>query len=208
MSLTIKYTALKELGKEHSLPILEILYLRGWVSASEAAREMGVHIATAQSYLESMKENKIIKARVRQGKSKLVEYSLHDKQMQVDLNLEKIMSQKCEIARNKAKDYFVREKKKARVTYRWDEEQRKILEINFMEKSKAFGRIGVSRTLQLSDVEGKFLWFLPQSTEKPKNVLKIAEKAELKRPEDLIQIIDLLEFLAEEKIIELEKGGK
>lgn len=208
MTLITGPVVLAELGKEYTLPLLEILYIRGWTTASEAARELSIHISTAQSYFESMKEKKLIKSRFRPGRAKLVEYSIVDKSIKVNVDLETIVSEKCKVARKKASVFFVKEKPGAKVSYRWDEGNRKILEINFMEKSKAFGRIGISRTLQLSDVEGRFLWLLPQSTEDSKSVLQVAEEAGLTNPVDLIQVVELLEFLADEKIIILEKGRK
>ncbi len=208
MVLIADHFVLADLGKEYALPLLEVLYIKGWITASEMARELSIHVSTAQSYLASMEEKKLLKSRFRPGRAKLMEYSLLDKSIQVSIDLEAMVSKKCRNAKKKAREFYVKERLSAKVSYRWDEESRKILVINFMEKSKVLGRIGVSRTLQLSDVEGRFLWFLPQSTEDSKNVLHIAKEAGLENPEDLIQIVELLEFLAAEKIVVLEKGRK
>lgn len=208
MVLITDHFVLAALGKEYALPLLEVLYIKGWITASEVARELSIHVSTAQSYLVSMEEKKLIKSRFRPGRAKLVEYSLLDRSIQVSVDLEAMVSKKCSVAQEKARELYVKERLSAKVSYKWDEENRKILVINFMEKSKVLGRMGVSSTLQLSDVEGRFLWFLPQSTEDSKNVLQIAKEAGLENPEDIIQIVELLEFLAAEKIVVLEKGRK
>ena len=208
MTLKKDHKVLKELGKEHTIPLLEILYARGWTTASEAALGLSIHISTAQSYLESLKNKNLIRSRVRPNRARLVEYSLINKSIQVNIDFEAMISKKYEIAHNKAKRLFIKEKKGAKVSYEWNEEKRKIVMINYMEKSKSFGRMGVSHNLKLTDVEGRFLWLLPQSTEDPKNVLKIAQEAKLTNPVDIIKIMELIEILTIEKIIVIHEGGR
>lgn len=197
--------ALSELGKEHTIPLLEVLFMRGWLIASEVARELSIHISTAQSYLESLKEKNIVKSRNRTGRANLVEYSLQHPTIQVNIDLKDIITKKGKEAKEKARHFFIREIAGAKVSYEWDEEKRKILAINFMEKSKKFGRLNISRSIELTDIEGKFLWFLPQATEKPKNVLSITKEAGLNQNYDLIKIIELVELLSNEKIIIIYK---
>ncbi len=199
---------LSELGKDHALPLLEILFMRGWMIASEVARELSIHISTAQTYLESLREKNIVQSRYRSGRVRLVEYSLQDPSIQVNINLKEIISKNTKEAKEKARRLLIKERAGTNVSYEWDEENRKILAINFMEKSKKFGRLSISRTLQLTDVEGKFLWFLPQSTEKAKKVMKIAEEAGLNQGVDLIKIIELVEMLTNEKIIIMSRKGE
>lgn len=208
MTLKKDYKVLRELGKEHTIPLLEILCTRGWTTASEAALGLCIHISTAQSYLESLKDKNLIRSRVRPNRARLVEYSLLDKSIQVNIDFEAMISKKYKVAHDRAKKLFIREKKGAKVSYEWDEEERKIVMINFMEKSKSFGRMGVSHSLKLTDVEGRFLWLLPQSTEEPKNVLKIAQEVNLTNPTDIIRIMNLIEMLNIEKIIVIHEGGR
>jgi hypothetical protein len=207
MTLNTDHKALAELGKEHAVPMLEVLYARGWLTASEASRELAIHISTAQSYLESLANLKLIQSRFRPGRANLVEYALIDKQINVNVDLDNILSERVNIALSRAPSLFIKEKANASVSYEWDESKMVILAINFMEKSKGFGRMGVGRSLKLTYAEGKFLWFLPQATEKEKSVQQIANEAGLTNPTDLIKILELVEMLALEKIIIVKERG-
>jgi predicted transcriptional regulator len=201
MTIKIDQNVLSDLGKEHALPLLEVLFMRGWMISSEVARELSIHISTAQTYLESLRKNDVIQSRFRNRRSGPIEYSLQDPIIQVNIDLKQIISKKIKEAKKKAHYFLIKEKKKNNISYEWNEDERKILAINFLEKSKKFGRITVSHTLYLTNIEGKFLWNLPQSTEKSKTVLQIAGEADLRKDVDLIKIIDLVEMLEREKII-------
>ena len=198
----VGYTALAELGKEHTLPILEILHVRGWRSASEVAAEISVHISTAQSYLEALKALGLVASRNRPGRKGQVEYSLPDGAIQVHLDIGHIIQEKGRHAMEKAETLLIREKKGANVSYEWDEAQKRIITVNIMKRSKAFGRVGVARSIKLSMAEGRFLWNLPQSTEDPKTVAQIAEESSVSNPFDMVRIIDLVDMLSMEKILD------
>jgi predicted transcriptional regulator len=204
-NIVVDHTILGILGKELTIPIFENLYMKGWMTASEIARELSVHISTAQSYLESMTKNKLLKQRLRHTRKNLVEYSLKNPAIDIKINVKRIISKKAEIARKRAQDMFIKEKSTELVSYEWDEINRKILTINIMKKSKSVKRVRISKSIQLSDTEGRFLWFIPHPTENPKNVIRIAEVAGITETFDLIKIVDLLEMLAYEKIIILKE---
>jgi len=203
------HTILGILGKELTIPIFENLYMKGWMTASEIARELSVHISTAQTYLESMTKKKLLKQRLRHTRRNLVEYSLKNPLIDVKIDVKTIISKKVEIARKKAQIMFIKEKTADLISYEWDEDNRKILRINIMKKSKSLNRLRIAKAIQLTDVEGRFLWFIPHPTENPKNVIQIAQDAEITHSFDLIKIVDLVEMLAYEQIIILkEKANK
>jgi len=211
MPLNLDHRVLPELGKEHALAVLEILFIRGSRTASEVARELDIHISTAQAYLETLQNFGILGSGPRDGRKGLVEYSLINPTLVITVNLASIIDAKAKIARGKAAKYRIREKAGAKVSYEWDEPQRKILSINFMERSKAFGRLNIAKSIQLSEVEGRFLWAMPQSTEAKASVLELAQKAGVDGPLDLIPVVELVEMLAREKVIELDEkhsGGR
>jgi predicted transcriptional regulator len=207
MALNVGFETLADLGKEHAMPILEVLYARGWATSSEVALELSVHISTAQSYLEGLRAKGILQSRYREGRTGLVEYALVDTSVTVKIDLKKILEEKSKAARARADVLFIKEKKGANVSFEWDESRKMILAINFMEKSKKFGRVGIARTMRLTEVEGRFLWLLPQSTEAPKSVAQIANEAGITNPIDFIKVIELVEMLAHEKIIVVNQGG-
>ena len=206
MPINLDHRVLSELGKEHALSILEILYSRGPRTASEVARELDIHISTSQAYLEALQNFGVLGCGPREGRKGLVEYSLVNNTLQITIDLAKIIDAKAKVARGKSVVYMVREKAGAKISYEWNEPERRILKINFMERSKAFGRLNIARSIQLSEVEGKFLWAMPQSTEAPSSVLDVAKKAMVDGPLDLIPIIELVEMLSREKVLELEES--
>jgi len=208
MALTLDHTALPLLGRDHALEILESLFARGWSSASETALELGVHISTAQAYLDALRNALLVHARPRTGRADIVEYAVADEQLQVRVDLRAITAAKVQAAQSRAARVQVQEKARAPVTYDWDEAARRILSINILEKAKGAGRVRVANTLRLTEVEGRFLWHLPQATEAPRTVAEISRLAGLTNPADLIKILDLLEMLAGQNIIVWKEGGK
>lgn len=65
------------LGKEHSLSILKYLQTNGWDKASDVARELDIHTATATKYLQELEEIDILKMRKAKGETREVkEYRL------------------------------------------------------------------------------------------------------------------------------------
>jgi hypothetical protein len=203
----VGHQALAELGKEHALPILQALFVRGWMSASEVANDISVHISTAQAYLEAMRAQGLLESRERPGRKGLVEYSILDGSIQVDIDIGNMVQDQAKTAFDRAGLLKIRERKGAPVSYEWDEAQRTILSLNIMKRSKAFGRVGVARSIKLTQAEGRFLWHLPQATEDRKTVVQIAQEAEISNPFDMIRIVELVEMLAMEKILDVKKGG-
>ena len=206
MPQNLDHRVLSELGKEHALSILEILFIRGPRTASEVARELDIHISTSQAYLESLQNFGVLGCGPREGRKGLVEYSLVNPNLIITIDLAKILDAKAKVARGKAAVYMIRERAGAKISYEWNEPERKILKINFMERSKALGRLNIARSIQLSEVEGRFLWALPQSTEARSSVLEVAHKARVDGPLDLIPIIELVEMLSREKVLELTEA--
>lgn len=206
--LVADHTILGVLGKEFTMPIFENLYIRGWMTASEIARELSVHISTAQSYLESMAKKKLLKQRLRHERKNLVEYSLINPSIDIRIDIGELIEKKAEAARKKAENMYIKERSDDKISYEWDEVNRKILTINIMKKSKAQKRYEITSRIQLTDVEGRFLWFIPHPTESPENLGKIARDAGITNSFDFIKIVELVEMLAFEKIIELTKKAK
>ena len=76
------------LGKEHSLDILRYLFSEGWSKSSDLANDLGIHIATASSYLEELHEVDLLDMREVQGKTRQVkEYRISDPNISLNLDL-------------------------------------------------------------------------------------------------------------------------
>ncbi len=76
------------LGKTHSLDILELIQSMGWSKASDIAKELDLHVATASKYLAELEEIKVLEVRRVKGKTRMVlEYRLKDPKINLNLDL-------------------------------------------------------------------------------------------------------------------------
>ncbi len=82
-------SAARVLGKKEATDILQLLSRRAWVKASEAARELGIHTATAVKYLSSLAELGYVRTRKAKGKTReVVEYRLSSKTITLSVDLD------------------------------------------------------------------------------------------------------------------------
>ncbi|MDO9537934.1 MAG: hypothetical protein Q7J68_06410 [Thermoplasmata archaeon] len=80
---------LNALGSEGALDTLICLKKHDWATASEVAKDMETHVATAVKRLNLLHEAGFLDRRVRKGKTRSAqEYSLFSTRMVIELNLE------------------------------------------------------------------------------------------------------------------------
>ncbi|WP_455391549.1 hypothetical protein [[Eubacterium] cellulosolvens] len=194
------------LGKEHSIAILEELFICPWSSASEIAQELSIHIATAVKYLEEFRAGKIVEARVRKTKAReALEYKLTNPDINLNLNITQIVSEKAEAAYEEAKKTLVKENVKIKTNYEWNEEQQKILRINILKKGSFGRRVEVEKSIILTELEGKFFWNLPYASEQPKPVTEICKKSGIDKKPDILKIMEFIKMLQNENLLEVIK---
>jgi hypothetical protein len=76
------------LGKEHCLDVMINLNKNGWQTASEVARDLNIHIATAVKYLSELFELDMVERRVKRGKTrKAFEYQMKDPTVRIEFDL-------------------------------------------------------------------------------------------------------------------------
>lgn len=76
------------LGKEHCLDVMINLNKNGWQTASEVARDLNIHIATAVKYLSELFELELVDRRVKRGKTrKAFEYKMRDPKVRIEFDL-------------------------------------------------------------------------------------------------------------------------
>jgi predicted transcriptional regulator len=76
------------LGKEHCLDVMINLNKNGWQTASEVARDLNIHIATAVKYLSELYELDLVDRRVKRGKTrKAFEYVIRDPKVRIEFDL-------------------------------------------------------------------------------------------------------------------------
>lgn len=76
------------LGKEHCLDVMINLNKNGWQTASEVARDLNIHIATAVKYLSELYELDLVERRVKRGKTrKAFQYVIKDPKVRIEFDL-------------------------------------------------------------------------------------------------------------------------
>ncbi|MFX1294080.1 MAG: hypothetical protein ACFFD2_04380 [Promethearchaeota archaeon] len=192
------------IGKEHTDKILHILYKTPNKSASEIAKILNIHIATAQSYLEDLEKFDIVKFRIRkEGIKPYKEYFLIKTKIriEIDLNeLDKVDQKEQEILRRTR----IREKKDLKILYEINQEKSIIKRIHFYED---IGRKNIQYSLDLDELEGRFTWFIPFPSAELQTILKICEKAGIYKIHQQ-KIIELIKKLEEFGLIEVVFNNK
>ncbi|OQX22062.1 MAG: hypothetical protein BWK75_01740 [Candidatus Altiarchaeales archaeon A3] len=189
------------LSKEHCIDVVEILYLNGWLTATEIAEDLKIHIATAVKYLTELHEIGIAEKRTREGKYKdALEYRLINSEINLTLNFEQIIAEESKGVIEKAGIIKVKEKVRDDVHYEWDDEKQKILKINIIG---AGIRRGIQESIELSTSEGKFLWHTPYPSEEGLSVEQICENAGIKNPVEIKKMLKFVDVLKEKGVIEI-----
>jgi hypothetical protein len=179
------------LGKEMTGRILASLYTNPYQSASDIARGIHIHIATAQKYLVDMRHCGLLESRWRRNSNRPTEeYWLAKKKFDIQVDLEQIP--KRNDLERRAAEIFIKKIESDMVAFDTDIGHRKITEIILMDGQEN-GRIG--QRIKLDDIEGRFTWHLPSHADPPLSVLELAERAGI-GPDGLPQIIELVERLA------------
>ncbi len=78
------------LGKDHSLDILESIHSCGWSKASDIAKELDLHVATASKYLAELEEIDVLESREAKGKTRqVIEYRIKDPKIELTYDISK-----------------------------------------------------------------------------------------------------------------------
>ena len=82
------------LGKEHCLDVMISLNKNGWQTASQVAKDLDIHIATAVKYLSELHELGLLKRRLKKTKTRgAFEYKLGDAKVNIELDFTVLMNQ-------------------------------------------------------------------------------------------------------------------
>jgi predicted transcriptional regulator len=81
------------LGKEHCMDVMINLYKNDWQTASQVARDLNIHIATAVKYLSELHELGLVDRRIKKGKTReSFEYQLKNPKIKIELDISRLMS--------------------------------------------------------------------------------------------------------------------
>ncbi len=189
------------LAREYSVELLQELHARGWSSASEMARDMGIHVATAMRKLAELESLGLLEKRVRSG-TDMVEYRLLNPRLEIVLDLASAAKASAKDAWGQADRILVKEKPNSKILLEGDEKIRRVRRILFL---KFLRRRTEARTLELAEVEGTFLWHVPFASEEARSVANICRHGGIERPLDVSRILEFVREMERMGVIEVAR---
>jgi predicted transcriptional regulator len=185
------------LSKDYAEDFLELLVNYQDLSASEAASRLGLHIRTAQDFLEALAALGIVDRReVFEKKRPYFRYALKTRRIVLDLDLSQV--RRPRIAGDLARR--IREKANSGARFSMARSGDHIGQVAFWTGD---GRERKEHKISLTDPQGRFLYHLPFPNAEPLPIADILRKAgvgEKLAPE----ILDIVEVLIRHGAIEVE----
>src|SRR5436309_8484784 len=124
-------SVLASLAREYSLEILQELHGRGWSTASEVARNLGIHVATAMRKLAELEALGLVTDRTRDG-SDLTEYGLASSRIEIVIDLDSVAENASKVAGDAARHTLVRSRPNRNVFVEADEHRLIVQRLSFV----------------------------------------------------------------------------
>ena len=176
------------ISKDYAQDFFELLVNYQDISASEAASRLGLHIRTAQDFLEGLAELEVLqKEEVYEKKRPYFRYSLATQRISIEVDLSKIKKEQKpgDLSR------LIREKANAGANFSLARGGEYISHVSFWTGD---GRDRKEHKISLTTPQGRFLYHLPFPNTEFLGVAEIMRKAgvdENYAPE-ILDIVDLL----------------
>lgn len=186
------------LARPYAANLLRLLVIYRDISASEAASRLGLHISTAQEFLEGLAALDIVaKQEVREKKRPYFRYLLKQTQINVTVDLAALRRQQDD----EVLDKQIREhgETDVRFTRSGSEEQ-----INSVSLWTGKGRNRKELKIKLTKPQGRFLFHLPLPDDEPMTVAEIMDEADVE-PDLAPEIVDVVRLLAQYGVIFVEE---
>ena len=185
------------LSKDYAKDFFRLLVNYQDISASEAASRLGLHVRTAQDFLEAMTELEILaKEEVYEKKRPYFRYRMQTKNIRMDIDLSKIEQQHTptSLARH------IREKSKAHASFSLARNGEYISHVSLRSGT---GRDRKDRRISLTRPQGMFLYHLPFPNAEPLSIIEIMNKSDVS--EELApEILDIVELLETYDVLETQ----
>ena len=182
-------------AKEYAKDFLTLMVIYRDISASEAAARLGIHIKTAQDFLEGLKEAGILaKRESAEGKRPYFRYSLKKKSIHITFDLDGLYDAQAHAS---GAAWKIKERKNSGALFKEGRGER----ISAIQLYEGSGRSREEWRLSLTDCQGRCLFHLPFPTESPSPVIEIMQKAGLNN-DCLPEILDLVDILLARKVID------
>jgi len=184
------------LSKDYAEDFFRLLVKYQDISASEAASRLGMHIRTAQDFLEGLADLGIIdKKEVHEKKRPYFRYTLDRYKLTIDLDLTELTSG----AHDEALSRLIREAADAKANFTIARSGDCFSAVTIWEGN---GREREERRISLTTPQGKFLFHLPFPKAKPLTIAEVMDKAEVDL-EYAAEIEDIVKELERREIIEI-----
>ena len=184
------------LSKDYAEDFFALLVNYQDISASEAASRLGLHIRTAQDFLEGLTQLDILhKQEVYEKKRPYFRYSLKTQRLSIELDLADLITERTpeDLSRR------IREKANAGANFAL---ARGGEYLNHVSLWIGEGRDRKERKILLTQPQGEFLYHLPFPNAKALSVADIMRKADI--PEELApEVLDIVALLEKYKVIEV-----
>ncbi len=185
------------IAKDYARDFFRLLGLYKNISASEAAARLGLHVKTAQDFLEGLEQSGIVdKLAAEDRKRPYFRYSLIVKRISLSLDLESLYQPEQE---SFPYHWKIRERKGSGALFKEGREHR----ISSLHVYLGEGRARIETRINLTECQGLFLFYLPFPTEEPLSVSLICEKAGV-TGDCLPEVMDLINILKKHNVIEIE----
>ena len=181
---------IEALAREYSIELLRELHARGWSSASELAREMGIHVATAMRKLAELESLGLLEKRPRSD-ADVTEYQLARPRVEIILDFEAEAKASARNAWHEAERILVKEHPNRKVLLESDDQARRVRRILFLTVLR---RRTEAKAMELAEAEGAFLWHLPFASEPARSVADVCRKGGI---ESALQVSRILAFVSE-----------
>jgi len=186
------------LAKDYAESFFILLVNYQDISASEAASRLGLHIQTAQDFLEAMAAFDILdKKEVFEKKRPYFRYTLKTERISIDIDLTKIQQKQTpeDLART------IREKPSTGVNFSLARGGEYISHVSLWTGK---GRDRKERKISLTRAQGMFLYHLPFPNTDALTVAEIVRKAGVDE-EVIPEILDIVDVLERYDVIEVTK---
>jgi hypothetical protein len=186
------------ISKDYARDMFELLAKYRDISASEAASRLGIHIRTAQDFLEGMESLGILsKEEVYEKKRPYFRYSLAKSKITMEIDLEGMRPEET----GEAPGTRIRERRDSGAMFTTARSGNRISAVTVWTGE---GRARKERRISLTNAQGSFLFHLPFPNAAPMTIEEIIHKAGI---EDVYapEIRDLVGALIEEGVLEAEE---
>jgi len=186
------------MAKDYAQDFLKLLVIYNDISASEAAARLGIHIKTAQDFLEGLERSGILdKREAAEGKRPYFRYFLKERKVNIRFDLDELYDpEACSFQMA----WRIRERKNSGALFKEGRGEK----ISAVDVFHGKGRSRKQRRYNLTECQGRFLFHLPFPTEEPRTFEEILRRSGIS-DDCLHEVMDIVKVLISCGVI--EKAG-